>query len=1151
MSSLESTPDPTAPPRRLSPATIILVALAIAAGVGAVRLFPAAMPQIALRQRLTRDQALARATQFATAHSLTGPSQRAAVTFAANDSLRTFLELAGGGKDTLNAVLRGTDIALFGWAVRFFEPHNPREAFVRFGPDGRLLGFRRVLADSDARPAVTADSARHLADVVLAQWASRTLTRYRLQTSSYNVRTPSQRVDRTFTYERVDRRIGGAPLRTDVVIAGDLRAAMREYVVIPESFTRRYGEMRSANDTLALLAGVGLVAWMLVALGALIRFVRQGLVRWKPAAAIGALIGVLLAASGLNELSSGWFDYDTATSPATFQALNITQALLGAVLMGLVVTATVAGAEVLTRRAFPEQLDWWRLWRYRGTRQVAGRVFGGYGLALFGFLYVAVFYLVTQRAFGWWVPSEMLDDPNQIATPLPWLGGLALSLQAAVWEESLFRAVPLGALALLSLGRRHRRLILALGVVLSAVVFGFAHANYPSWPPYSRGIEIFLDASVWAAVYLTFGLPVTVVAHFLYDLVLFGLFAAAGDALPYRVTLVMVVLLALAPALAVAIAWIRQRRLVEADAGAGFGAWEPHEPQPLTAGVGIGRRSLSVAGRRAAVAVVVLGAAGVAVTAKQPSLGPPYSATRDRAITVADSVLRARQVDPAPWMRLTSAHGELPGSHERFYREQKAIPLAVALTTTYEPAAVWGVRYVRIADSLALRAEEWRVRLLPDGRPLDVAHRVPQDAPGDSVTAIDARAIAIAAVVAAGIDPQRLRENALDQTPRPKRLDSRVEYIDSTVHLPAGATARAEVTLTGRDVGHVSRWVELPESFIRADRARSDDDELFAIAAFVILLGATSVGTFILVRRRQSLVPVITLSRRARLAAWLAIAVVVFATLWNRGPDQLFDYDTNTPWSRFLLDRTVSLAIGTVLLSLFVGAVIEVAAAVRQRVGIPFLPEDRTPQAALDAVLGGLALALLPLTAGLVAIRTSANTLPLPPDTSLNAHIAILMPSLTLIQTALLGPSFVSLPLLIAAAFVRGRVLRIVMLVGAACALAAIASSNHIVGAFGFWATAAMLIVLLALWARAFNAWGTQSGASWLIAVLGVTGAAAIQEAVRAGATADRVGSALAAMVSALGIGALARLIARRPRDETRQIADARDADASVAQPGN
>src|SRR5918999_3893296 len=562
----------------MRPRFAIVIGIAVAAAAVAAWLFPRAFPIIALEQSLTRDVALARADSFFREHSLAPARARTAVRFEGNDSLRTFVELAGGGHDSLNALVRGDDVAPFTWSVRAFVPGDPREARVDFAPDGRIIGFERKLAEADTRPTVSADSGRRLAEHVLDSWIDDRADRWKLVSSSYETRKTSGRVDRTYTFERTDRRIGSARIRVEAVIAGDTPAALRPFVEIPESFRRRYAEMRSWNVLLALLALAGMVGLAVAGVITIVRYARQRLVRWRPPMLVGSIIGAMALAAGLNEIPGRWFSYDTAMSPVTFIVTQILFAVLAGVGGAVLVGFTLAAAEVSTRHAFPRHLDWWKLWRYRGTRDVASQVGGGYAVAAIAFAYVAAFYVVTRTLLGWWVPGQLLDDPNQIATPLPWIAGIAISVNAAVWEEALFRALPLSLLSLWIAQRPGRRWWMAAGVVASALIFGFAHSDYESWPPYSRGVEIFLDACFWAVLFIKFGVLVTVVAHFVYNGVLFGIFAAAGDAVEYRVTAAIVLVALLAPALAVLWRRARQGGFTQAPQKARFSAGTPLPP---------------------------------------------------------------------------------------------------------------------------------------------------------------------------------------------------------------------------------------------------------------------------------------------------------------------------------------------------------------------------------------------------------------------------------------------------------------------------------------------------------------------------------------------------------------------------------------------
>ncbi len=160
-------------------------------------------------------------------------------------------------------------------------------------------------------------------------------------------------------------------------------------------------------------------------------------------------------------------------------------------------------AESLTRRAFPHHPQLWRVWsREAGaTVQVAGRTVGGYLFVPLELALISAFYFVTNRWLGWWQPSESLTDPNVLSSFVPALAPIALSLQAGFMEECAFRAIPLALAALLGTHFGQRAHWIGFAVVLQAVVFAGAHANYPGLPAYSRLVELLLPATLWALIY--------------------------------------------------------------------------------------------------------------------------------------------------------------------------------------------------------------------------------------------------------------------------------------------------------------------------------------------------------------------------------------------------------------------------------------------------------------------------------------------------------------------------------------------------------------------------------------------------------------------------------------------------------------------------
>jgi membrane protease YdiL (CAAX protease family) len=1102
----------------------VITGIGVAAAAIAARLFPHALPIVALEQSLTRDVALARADSFFRAHSLAPTSARTAVQFQGDDSLRTFVELAGGGPDSLNALVRGDDVAPFTWSVRAFLPGNPREAHVDFAPDGRIIGFEHTLAEEDARPALSADSGRRLAEQLLDRWIDDRADRWKLVTSSYETQKTSGRVDRSYTFERTDRRIGGAPIRAEAVIAGDTPAGLHTFVEIPQSFQRRYAEMRSWNDLLARLAALGTLVIAIIGAVALTRYARQRLLRWRPPMLVGAVVGALALAAALNEMPGSWFSYDTAMSPVTFLSGQILFAVLGGAGTALLLGFTLAAAEAASRQAFPRHLDWWKLWRYRGTREVAFQVGGGYAVATIALAYVAAFYVVTRTLFGWWVPAVLLDDPNQIATPLPWITGIAMAATAAVWEEALFRALPLSLLSLWTGHRPTRRWWMAAGVLASALIFGFAHAGYESWPPYSRGVEILLDACFWAVLFVLFGLLVTVVAHFVYDLVLFGIFAAVGDAVEYRVTAAIIAVALFAPALAVLWRGLRQRGFTPAPEEARFSAWTAlaDEVPPRS----VRPRAVAASMRRTTRLALAAASAGFVVAVglpPQPTLGPQFTAQRGRVLQSADSMLRARGGDPAGWTRLTTIDTRSLERWERFLDQHGIVAEAERFASSYVPPTWWVVRYVHTRGSPVERTEEWTVRLSPDGRPLEVRHILPDSAPGRAADTAAIRRIAVAALTREGVDTSTLRETEFRETARPARRDVTVTYTDTTVKLPAGAAARVRVEIAGDEPLGVRRGVELPEAFLRADRARQTNRMVIAAVAILLLVGFVITGA-IAVKRRPVAVHDGTLERRTGLLLVGGLALLAMLSGINSLRSELSSYDTAQPWSTFVGSTTLgSGVVGPVVFTLVLAGLWLVLGALRRRVGIPMLADVPSRSGSTDVLIWGLGLGgVIYAASGLEALIRPGG-MPRTPTTDLNDFVPVLAGIPDIPAAAIMAVTMVGIPILVVAGLTSRWSWRVLVAGVILTLAAAIVWSFEPVGDVDP-AGLPLLIASFVVTMVAIIGWGARSAWSWIVAALTFQGLDGLHQAVYGPEWQARGAGALSVLVAT----GLIALIVRR-----------------------
>ena len=1108
--------------------TVLLLLLAVAAASLAAWLFPRAFPIVALHDQVGRDVALQRADSFIKANALAPDSAQRVIQFTSDDSLRTFIELASGGKDTLDALLAGRDVILYSWSVRAFVPGDAREVSVRLSPDGRMLGVTRLLPDSLVRPSVDDSVARRMADSLIVQWLAEPPGRWRPVTASYVTRTPSGRIDRTFTYERSDRRVATAPIRLDIVIAGDLPVQARPYVLIPDSFSRRYREMRSANGFLSLLAGAGILACFVAAMVSLRRHAQQHTVRWRPAIAVGVIGGVLVTAAMFNAWPLTWHAYDTAGSPQLHRLAGIVLALAAGGGTLLLLTLTLAAAEALTRQAFPWHIDWWKYWRYRGTREVAGRVGAGYAVAAFGFAWVTSFYFVTRGVFGWWVPSELIDDPNLVATRLPWIGAIGLSLQAAVSEEALFRAVPLSLIALWAGSRKDRNRWMAAGVIVTALLFGFAHSDYPSWPPYSRGVEIFLEACVWGVLFLRFGILVPVIAHFVYDLVLFGLFSAAGSEAQYRVSAVFLMLALLAPVLSILWAVWRQRGWATLGSDAWFQAWQPASPTPVPA------PSVSVDAapsvrtytttRRIAPIIGALALIGVVASPRPRHIGPAFVVPATRVWSVADSMLRARRQDPAQWRRLSSTARDTLGDLRRFLRQHGAESLAVARSGDYAIPAWWIVRYVRPDAPVEQRAEEWRVRIRPDGRPLDLRHVIPEEAGRDSIAPDSVRHLATIALDSAAINTAVLRELEFVETPRPARRDATITYVDTSVVLPDAATAHVSVAFAGREVLAIRRGIRLPEPFVR--KTRSDRQQAMAFSGLLAMPAIALLIAGMIRSRRRPIVATDDISRRWFLVMLLAFGVTSLALSVQALPSALALYDTAVPWSTFVASMA-----GTQLVSL-VGVLIfaafwMLANGMRRRAGIPLVAGGADGGLSHDLkaalVLGGV-----PAVTRLVGRLTADDGSAVTPGTTLDVLAPVLMPVLGILPNVLTLLLAASIPALALTMLAESRAARLAGVAaflglagGAVLAMRLIGDSNVSIIDLAVSGVRASLIVL------AIAAVGRVSVLSWFQGALFFTALGTVAVTLRASTGIERLGGLLATLVALILI-VMADVLSRR-----------------------
>lgn len=857
------------------------------------RYFPQALPLIKLDVKMTRTGALEQARAIADKLGLAPPDAQQAALFAHDGPTQNFVELDAGGKAKFTELLSGEIYSPFWWEVRLFKAKEAGEARVRFKPDGSPYGFALKLPEAEPGAALDASAARAIAEAGAREQWGIDFSPFKLLEQSQVLR-PGGRIDHVFVYERERERLGDGRFRMRLGVAGERFSELTHFVHVPEAFERRFQEMRSANNTIARVSS--LAAGALYGLGGCILgtlwLLRRHALLWRPALVAGAVVAGINALALLANASQSWFGFDTAQSTWVFWGQQVGLAALillgGSTLLGLVFMA----AEGLTRLAFPDHPQLWHLWSRDAapTRAVLGRTVGGYLFVPIELALIAAFYFFTNRYLGWWQPSEALTDPNILGSALPALAPIGMALQAGFMEECLFRAIPLSIAALLGARFGHRRIFIGAALVLEAVIFGAAHANYPGFPAYSRLVELVIPAFIWGLIYLRFGLLTTVILHAVFDLVLMSipvfLVEASGSAFINQALVVAAGLVPLGIVLwrrAQAKGWLELSPALRNVGWLAVAGAATHDAASSRAAAGLWTgRAL-----RVLPALGVAGLLAVLIAGDFRSDVPPLAIGRAAAEAAADSALKERGITLSPEWKQASATRVANDDasawlwHKFVWREGGADAYRKLIGNWLAPP-LWEVRYARFeGGDVADRAEEWHITVAGDGSVRQVRHQLPENRPGARLSRDDARKLAQQEIRRRfALDPSALREVSVEEQDRPARLDWQFTYADPRVDAGKGGEARVAVAIGGDEITNAGRYVFVPEEWQRAERDRSGRlgiaKSIVAMAVIIVVIAALIAAIISWNRGR--------FDRRAFwIASWMLLASAIVNTI-NQWP---------------------------------------------------------------------------------------------------------------------------------------------------------------------------------------------------------------------------------------------------------------------------
>lgn len=789
--------------------------------------FPRAFPISDLVITMNRWEALEKAKNFVETDKLGPNTYQQAASFQSDEEVKNFIELEAGGAQTLRQILQERYYYPYFWVVRHFQESNSEETLIYFSPDGILCGFKNKISETKHELSLTKDEALELVKKKAPAYLIN-LEEYVLVESSQEKKI-SGRLDHVFVYHNRTKKIGGEPYRLRFTISGNRITEINLSIKIPETFTRRYNDMRSTNKLISFIANsIMLIIYLFcICFISLFYLVRNHAIIIKMPFFAALIVSLLQVVNILNEVPLLWMNYDTALSKNSFLLSLVTKCFLQFLVLTSLFTIIFIVAESLTRKAFPHHPQLWQLWSEKagGSIEILGRTLGGYLVVGIDLALVTATYFFASRYLGWWTPSETLYNPDILASYMPWFSSIAQSLCAGSIEECLFRAIPLAAAALAGKYFNKRLLFLSLTFVMQAIVFGAAHANYATQPAYARLIELIIPSFIFGAIYLRFGLLPTILSHFTFDVFWFSLPLFVSHAPGILLNRLLVLFFTFNPLLIVL-----YRRYKN-------GSWNTLPQkfynlgwQPSLSSSNFQRkendRNIETIffNKKAHIWVAVLALLSamlwVVVTPfKYNNL--PLIINRSQALEKAHNVIsKIKNEAESSWHHDISIESEIDNQH-LFVWQNEQKDMYEALLKSYLKPATWKVRYAQFDGDVEKRGEEYIIHLDGQGLVLRVEHHIPEHIPGKDISLQDAREIAYNFLHS----KYKLSHKALKEvSATPSKLHSRTDWTltfnDLSILLKNMAQCRIDVKMSGDEIVDYNRYIFVPDDWVRRERQR-------------------------------------------------------------------------------------------------------------------------------------------------------------------------------------------------------------------------------------------------------------------------------------------------------------------------------------------
>ncbi|MBD97457.1 hypothetical protein N8762_00190 [Candidatus Marinamargulisbacteria bacterium] len=422
-----------------------------------------------------------------------------------------------------NHTIKHTPYEPFWWEIRHLDRQTQHELRIYLRANGELYGF------SERNPA----EALHLKSRVPdAGTVSKQLTQnWGVDLSHMQWQgcgdTPKTRYTCRYQY---NQSASGYHQQIELVVSvkNTTIAGFHYRLVIPDQFLDQYQLATKTHQLISLIGrvGFGLFYGVIGCFFGLAFLIKRGYLIWKKPIVMGVFLSALLGVSNLNLMPIRLHTYNPLISHATFLIELATQYIGSFVFWLILFSLALMVAESLTRKAFENRIQLWQLLSSRvvSSPSVFGRIMGGYLLGILIIGYTCAFNQLLAPILSGWTPSNLLIHQSILSSYFPGISPIIHSIGSSLWQECLFRAIPLAGAALLGKRLGYKKLWIGSALLAQAFIYSAFHGIYTtaSIPAYMYTVKLVVPALLLGGVYLRFGLLPIVIAQFIYSISLYS-----------------------------------------------------------------------------------------------------------------------------------------------------------------------------------------------------------------------------------------------------------------------------------------------------------------------------------------------------------------------------------------------------------------------------------------------------------------------------------------------------------------------------------------------------------------------------------------------------------------------------------------------------